>query len=505
MRLPVDLMPDVSLPEHHRPRRLRRRRPAGDGRARDAAARAGAQRRRRPRAAQLDVVGRLGARHAELRVGHRPQRGGRRRPHPARPRARPAARGSRGAGHVQVRRERRSRSWASASRATTTASRCARSPSTTCRRGSSACRASPRSRSTAACAARFTSSSRRKRSAPSTCRSIASSTCSAPRTRTSRSARSTRATAPTCSAARASSRTSNEIRDLVVMTRTGVPVYLRDIAEVKDSTEDFRSFTRINGKPGVRLRVTKQSGTNTVAIADAVRAEIDRINREMPSVTLTVLDDSSIFISRSIHAVQEHALIGGVPRHADHLPVPAQPPLDAHRLHVDSDLGHRHVRAALLRRLHAEHDDVRRPGARHRHDRRRVDRRAREHVPAHGARQGPDDGGDRRQRGSLVGDSRLDADAHRRVRAAALPDRRLEHPVQAAVGRRHVLADDVAVRGGDDRAGALLAPAQAAAAGRRAQGARRHALFTRERALPRRRWTTATAGSSTSRSSTGRP
>jgi HAE1 family hydrophobic/amphiphilic exporter-1 len=104
----------------------------------------------------------------------------------------------------------------------------------------------------------------------------------------------------------------DEIRDLVVMTRGGVPVYLKDIAEVKDATEDFRSFTRINGKPGVRLRITKQSGQNTVQIADAVRAEADRINREVPGVTLTVLDDSSIFIKRSIHSVQEHALIGGV-------------------------------------------------------------------------------------------------------------------------------------------------------------------------------------------------
>jgi hydrophobic/amphiphilic exporter-1 (mainly G- bacteria), HAE1 family len=103
-----------------------------------------------------------------------------------------------------------------------------------------------------------------------------------------------------------------EISDLVVMTRQGVPVYMRDIAEVKDSTEDFRSFTRINGKPGVRLRVTKQSGTNTVAIADAVHAEVARINREVPGVTLTVLDDSSKFINRSITAVKEHALIGGV-------------------------------------------------------------------------------------------------------------------------------------------------------------------------------------------------
>ena len=104
----------------------------------------------------------------------------------------------------------------------------------------------------------------------------------------------------------------DEIRQLVVMIRAGVPVYLKDIADVKDSTEDLRSFTRINGKPGVRLRVTKQSGQNTVAIADAVRVEIARINREMPTLTLSVLDDSSVFIKRSIDAVKEHALIGAV-------------------------------------------------------------------------------------------------------------------------------------------------------------------------------------------------
>ncbi|HET7618622.1 MAG TPA: efflux RND transporter permease subunit [Vicinamibacterales bacterium] len=103
-----------------------------------------------------------------------------------------------------------------------------------------------------------------------------------------------------------------EIRDLVVMTREGVPVYLRDIADVTDGTEDFRSFTRINGKPGVRLRVVKQSGTNTVAIADAVRAEVDRINHDIPGLRLTVLDDSSIFIRRSIDAVREAAVLGAI-------------------------------------------------------------------------------------------------------------------------------------------------------------------------------------------------
>jgi len=103
----------------------------------------------------------------------------------------------------------------------------------------------------------------------------------------------------------------DDIRDLIVMTRAGVPVYLKDIAEVTDATEDRRSVTRINGRPGIRMRVTKQSGKNTVEIAEGVRAEIERINREVPSVRLAVLDDQSKFIERSIHSVQEHAMIGG--------------------------------------------------------------------------------------------------------------------------------------------------------------------------------------------------
>jgi HAE1 family hydrophobic/amphiphilic exporter-1 len=104
----------------------------------------------------------------------------------------------------------------------------------------------------------------------------------------------------------------DEIRNLVLMTRNGVPIYLRDVAEVKDTTEDIRSLLRINGKAGVRMQVQKQSGTNTVEIAQAVRAEIERINREMPNIKLTVLDDSAIYIRRSISSVQEHAMLGSL-------------------------------------------------------------------------------------------------------------------------------------------------------------------------------------------------
>jgi HAE1 family hydrophobic/amphiphilic exporter-1 len=102
----------------------------------------------------------------------------------------------------------------------------------------------------------------------------------------------------------------DEIRNLVLMTRGGVPIYVRDVANVVDTTEDVRSLLRINGRPGVRLSVQKQSGKNTVQVAEGIRAEIERINIQMPDIRLNVLDDSSVYINRSIHSVQEHALVG---------------------------------------------------------------------------------------------------------------------------------------------------------------------------------------------------
>jgi HAE1 family hydrophobic/amphiphilic exporter-1 len=101
-----------------------------------------------------------------------------------------------------------------------------------------------------------------------------------------------------------------QLRDLVVLTKNGVPVYLRDIADVRDTTEDRRSFQRINGKPGVRMQVTKQSGKNTVAIAQGVKQAIETTNLEVPSVRLTLLNDQSKFIERSINSVREHVYIG---------------------------------------------------------------------------------------------------------------------------------------------------------------------------------------------------
>jgi HAE1 family hydrophobic/amphiphilic exporter-1 len=114
----------------------------------------------------------------------------------------------------------------------------------------------------------------------------------------------------------------DDIRNLVVLTRENVPVYLKDVADVTDATEDRRQFLKITsrdasgklgeGHPGVRMQINKQSGENTVAVAQAIREEVARINRDVPGIRLIVLDDTAVFIERAIDSVKEHALVGGI-------------------------------------------------------------------------------------------------------------------------------------------------------------------------------------------------
>src|SRR5688572_29638078 len=104
----------------------------------------------------------------------------------------------------------------------------------------------------------------------------------------------------------------DDIRDVAIMTRDGVPIYLRDIAEVVDSTEDRRQFLQIDGKSAVRLQVNKQTGENTVAVSAGIRTEVERINREVPGIRVIVTNDQAVFIERAINNVREHAVVGGL-------------------------------------------------------------------------------------------------------------------------------------------------------------------------------------------------
>lgn len=106
-------------------------------------------------------------------------------------------------------------------------------------------------------------------------------------------------------------RSLEDILNVGVATRQGVPVYLRDVAEVKDTHEDVRYIVTVDGNPAVRLFVYKQSGANTVAAAEAVREEMLRIERDYPNIQIDPAWDSSEFIKASINNVQNATLQGG--------------------------------------------------------------------------------------------------------------------------------------------------------------------------------------------------
>jgi len=103
-----------------------------------------------------------------------------------------------------------------------------------------------------------------------------------------------------------------ELRDTVIAVRQGVPVQIKDIAGVEDTWQKVTRLVRVNGLPGVRLAVYKQSGTNTVEVAAAARAEIERINRDLPQIHVTSVIDTSDYIRRSITNVGTSTLYGGV-------------------------------------------------------------------------------------------------------------------------------------------------------------------------------------------------
>jgi hydrophobe/amphiphile efflux-1 (HAE1) family protein len=104
-----------------------------------------------------------------------------------------------------------------------------------------------------------------------------------------------------------------EFNDLVVANRGPYSVKLRDIGYSEDGAEEPRTEARLNGQPAVTLVVSKQSGQNTVAIADAVKERLNEIQKTLPAGFKTqVVGDQSIFIKASINAIQTHLIEGSI-------------------------------------------------------------------------------------------------------------------------------------------------------------------------------------------------
>ncbi|WP_221029312.1 efflux RND transporter permease subunit [Actomonas aquatica] len=99
----------------------------------------------------------------------------------------------------------------------------------------------------------------------------------------------------------------DQIRNTVITRVDGKPIRVGDVADVSFGYEDLDRLVRIDGRPMLRFAIRKQTGANTVAVADAVRAEVDRINAERADLRMLIASDQSTFIKGSISNVANSA------------------------------------------------------------------------------------------------------------------------------------------------------------------------------------------------------
>lgn len=103
-----------------------------------------------------------------------------------------------------------------------------------------------------------------------------------------------------------------QMRDLLIANRDGVPVRLRDLAAVAPGHKEREAIIRLNGEEAIELAVYKEGDANTVAVADAVRRALARLRDNLPpEAKLAVVEDQSVFIRQALAEVRSEALWGG--------------------------------------------------------------------------------------------------------------------------------------------------------------------------------------------------
>ncbi len=89
-------------------------------------------------------------------------------------------------------------------------------------------------------------------------------------------------------------------------------LYLKDVAEVKDTFQERTSISRFNGKENISIAILKQAGSNTLQVADNIKKRIGDIKKDLPSgINVNIVYDQSIFIKKSIRNVGDAAWQGG--------------------------------------------------------------------------------------------------------------------------------------------------------------------------------------------------
>ncbi len=103
-----------------------------------------------------------------------------------------------------------------------------------------------------------------------------------------------------------------QLRNTTVAVYEGSPVRLWEVADVTDAWARIRRIVRVNGETGIRLSISKQSGTNTVEVAKRVLDELENIGRDIPQIKIIPIIDTSEYIQRSISNVGSAAMFGGL-------------------------------------------------------------------------------------------------------------------------------------------------------------------------------------------------
>jgi HAE1 family hydrophobic/amphiphilic exporter-1 len=104
-----------------------------------------------------------------------------------------------------------------------------------------------------------------------------------------------------------------EFNDIVIASKNGFPVKLKDIGRVEASGADPTNTLSLNGNPAVAVAIRKQSGANTVALIEGVKQRMAQIIPTLPKdFNVAIVRDQSDFIETSLHAIEEHLVLGAI-------------------------------------------------------------------------------------------------------------------------------------------------------------------------------------------------
>jgi HAE1 family hydrophobic/amphiphilic exporter-1 len=105
---------------------------------------------------------------------------------------------------------------------------------------------------------------------------------------------------------------AQQVGDIVVTTKNGAPVYLRDVASVSDSIQEQRSFQRLNGVPSIGVQIIAQPNANVVQTANGVYSKVHQLEQRYPGMKMAVVFDQRGFITQAVTALEHTALYGAI-------------------------------------------------------------------------------------------------------------------------------------------------------------------------------------------------